>query len=299
MPYLEVTGNAVAYNQVDLEARVQGYLQEINYQDGAAGQAGRHAVRHRAGAVSGATAAGAGHAGRHPGRPGSGGGRVHPAVHPGQERLRLAVEGRRGPRQARFRQGPDPEQSGRHHDRRDQSRLHAGSPRRSTAWSPRIWYRSAVWSASPGRPSSPPSCSSIRSTSPSRSASSRCCGSRRRWPKRGLKPGEIKNVPVEVGLMTEDGLSARRQARLRRADARSVDRHADRARHIREPEPRPAARHVPAHPRAAGAGEGERAAGARRGARRRPERQLSAGRRQGQRRAAATVRPANWRASCA
>ena len=35
MPYLEVTGNAVAYNTVDLEARVQGYLQEINYQDGA------------------------------------------------------------------------------------------------------------------------------------------------------------------------------------------------------------------------------------------------------------------------
>ena len=35
LPYLEVTGNAAAYNQVDLEARVQGYLQEINYQDGA------------------------------------------------------------------------------------------------------------------------------------------------------------------------------------------------------------------------------------------------------------------------
>lgn len=33
-PYLEVTGNATAYNQVDLEARVQGYLQQINYQDG-------------------------------------------------------------------------------------------------------------------------------------------------------------------------------------------------------------------------------------------------------------------------
>jgi RND family efflux transporter MFP subunit len=33
-PYLEVTGNAVAYNQVDLEARVQGYLQQISYQDG-------------------------------------------------------------------------------------------------------------------------------------------------------------------------------------------------------------------------------------------------------------------------
>jgi RND family efflux transporter MFP subunit len=33
-PYLEVTGNTVAYNHVDLEARVQGYLQEIKYQDG-------------------------------------------------------------------------------------------------------------------------------------------------------------------------------------------------------------------------------------------------------------------------
>jgi membrane fusion protein, multidrug efflux system len=35
-PYLEVTGNAVAFNQVDLEARVEGFLQQINYQDGAA-----------------------------------------------------------------------------------------------------------------------------------------------------------------------------------------------------------------------------------------------------------------------
>jgi len=34
-PYLEVTGNAQAYNQVDLVARVQGFLQEIDYQDGA------------------------------------------------------------------------------------------------------------------------------------------------------------------------------------------------------------------------------------------------------------------------
>jgi len=33
-PYLDLTGAATAYNQVDLEARVQGYLQEINYQDG-------------------------------------------------------------------------------------------------------------------------------------------------------------------------------------------------------------------------------------------------------------------------
>ena len=34
-PYLEATGNVVAYNQVDLVARVSGFLQEIRYTDGA------------------------------------------------------------------------------------------------------------------------------------------------------------------------------------------------------------------------------------------------------------------------
>ncbi|MDE2514425.1 MAG: efflux RND transporter periplasmic adaptor subunit [Rhodospirillales bacterium] len=34
-PYLDLTGSAVAFNQVSLDARVEGYLQAINYQDGA------------------------------------------------------------------------------------------------------------------------------------------------------------------------------------------------------------------------------------------------------------------------
>ncbi len=34
-PYLEATGNMVAYNQVDLVARISGFLQEIRYTDGA------------------------------------------------------------------------------------------------------------------------------------------------------------------------------------------------------------------------------------------------------------------------
>jgi RND family efflux transporter MFP subunit len=34
-PYLQATGNLVAYNQVDLVARVSGFLQEIDYADGA------------------------------------------------------------------------------------------------------------------------------------------------------------------------------------------------------------------------------------------------------------------------
>jgi membrane fusion protein, multidrug efflux system len=33
-PYLDLTGNTVAVNSVDLEARVEGFLQEIDYQDG-------------------------------------------------------------------------------------------------------------------------------------------------------------------------------------------------------------------------------------------------------------------------
>jgi membrane fusion protein, multidrug efflux system len=32
--YIELTGNTKAFNQVDLEARVQGFLEQINYQDG-------------------------------------------------------------------------------------------------------------------------------------------------------------------------------------------------------------------------------------------------------------------------
>ncbi len=39
-PYLELTGDAAAFNQVDLEARVEGFLQEIDYKDGAMAKRG-------------------------------------------------------------------------------------------------------------------------------------------------------------------------------------------------------------------------------------------------------------------
>jgi membrane fusion protein, multidrug efflux system len=39
-PYLEITGNTAAYNQVDLDARVEGFLQEIDYTDGAMAKQG-------------------------------------------------------------------------------------------------------------------------------------------------------------------------------------------------------------------------------------------------------------------
>jgi multidrug efflux pump subunit AcrA (membrane-fusion protein) len=41
--YLETTGNAAAFNSVDLVARVQGFLQEIKYQDGASASIRRSA----------------------------------------------------------------------------------------------------------------------------------------------------------------------------------------------------------------------------------------------------------------
>ncbi len=40
-PYLETTGSTAAFNQVDLVARVQGFVQSIDYQDGAEVPAGR------------------------------------------------------------------------------------------------------------------------------------------------------------------------------------------------------------------------------------------------------------------
>ncbi len=40
VPYLQATGNTVAFNQVNLEARIQGYLSEIDYVDGAAAKQG-------------------------------------------------------------------------------------------------------------------------------------------------------------------------------------------------------------------------------------------------------------------
>ena len=40
-PYLEATGTTVAYNSVDLMARVEGFVQSIDYQDGSEVKAGR------------------------------------------------------------------------------------------------------------------------------------------------------------------------------------------------------------------------------------------------------------------
>ncbi len=50
-PYVELTGNAQAVNQVDLVARVRVFWQTIRLSGWSIGEAGRHGVCDRAGSV--------------------------------------------------------------------------------------------------------------------------------------------------------------------------------------------------------------------------------------------------------
>ena len=62
--YLEATGYTSAINTTNLVARVQGFLEKINYKDGDEAKEGGDAVRHRARAVQAQARAGAGRRGR-------------------------------------------------------------------------------------------------------------------------------------------------------------------------------------------------------------------------------------------
>ena len=62
--YLEATGYTSAINTTNLVARVQGFLQKINYKDGEEVKVRSDALRHRARAVQAQARAGAGRRGR-------------------------------------------------------------------------------------------------------------------------------------------------------------------------------------------------------------------------------------------
>ena len=64
--YFEATGNAAPIKTVDLVARVQGFLQSINYKDGACEER-HHALHDRAGALQIKAPAGASRRGRRAG----------------------------------------------------------------------------------------------------------------------------------------------------------------------------------------------------------------------------------------
>ena len=159
--YLEATGNAAPIKNVDLVARVQGFLQSINYQDGACVKEGttlftiepetyRLKLEQAQAAEAGAQAT------------------VKQAEADFErqsdlvQRQGLAGDARYAPRPATTR-GPI---CSRPRSIPGSRRSITATPtwqRRSTASSARIWSRSASWSAPRRRRRSRPSCNSIRS----------------------------------------------------------------------------------------------------------------------------------------
>ena len=163
--YFEATGNTAAINSANLVARVSGFLTEINYQDGTPVKKGTHLFTIEPEPyqlkLQQAQAAEAGRAGDARSRPKADFERQQELV---QRQAASKAAFDNAHRQARQRQGQGVAGAGRHQAGADQSRLHQGRSRRSTASSPRARSRSANWSAAAARRCSPPSSSSIRST---------------------------------------------------------------------------------------------------------------------------------------
>ena len=65
--YIDLTGNTQAVDQVQLEARVEGFLAGIHFKDGEIVKKGDAALHHRAGRLQGEGPAGRRPAGRRPG----------------------------------------------------------------------------------------------------------------------------------------------------------------------------------------------------------------------------------------
>ena len=74
--YLEATGNTAPVKNVDLVARVQGFLQSIKYKDGAFVKEGTHAVHDRARNLQAEARTGAGRGNRRAGNAAAGRGRL-------------------------------------------------------------------------------------------------------------------------------------------------------------------------------------------------------------------------------
>ena len=231
LPYLEVTGNAVAYNQVDLEARVQGYLQEINYQDGAEAKkadtlfviepAPYQAQLQQAQATLAATQA--------------------DLVQAEAEFTRQFTLGKSDfasqskVDEARAKRDSDKAQILNNQAGVTIAAINLGYTQVTAPFDGRVTAHLVSVGGLVGV-TGPTKLATIVQLDPIYAtftvSEQQVLRVKEAMVKSGFKPGEFKGIPVEVGLMTEDGLSACRQARLRRADARSIDRHADRPRHI-------------------------------------------------------------------
>ena len=163
--YFELTGNTAPINVVDLVARVQGFLESIDYEDGAAVTKGTQlfgierdiyqAQLDQAKATLASNQASEAYDQANISASRRSPSRISPARPRSQD-----WQGRSRPGRRR-----GPERAGRDRTRQHQPRLHAGCSPRSTASSPIIWSISARWSACRDRPSSRPSSRPTRSTS--------------------------------------------------------------------------------------------------------------------------------------
>jgi multidrug efflux pump subunit AcrA (membrane-fusion protein) len=88
--YVELTGNTKAFNEVKLEARVQGFLEQIKYVDGATAKAGDTLFVIEPGPYENALS-GQGHARSQQGFAGQRPGRIQPPVDAGAAAVRLPV----------------------------------------------------------------------------------------------------------------------------------------------------------------------------------------------------------------
>ena len=162
--YLEATGNTAPIKTVDLVATGAGRA-AIDQLSGRHPRQGRHdAVHDRARDLQAEARAGAGGRGRRAGVAEAGRSRLQAPVGSGCQAGRLAGDAR----YVHLRRATTPRPTcSRPRSTPRSPRSITATPRwsrRSTASSARIWSRSANSSARRRRPSSPPSCSSIRST---------------------------------------------------------------------------------------------------------------------------------------
>ena len=204
--YLEATGNTATVNTTDLVARVAGFIEAINYQDGDPGQKRHAAVHDRARILQGEARAGESRTGQRRGDPETAAGRRtsgKPSCSRNRRRPRRAtiLRWRRAIWRRRASTRPRPIRGWRR-----STTTTRRSPRRSTASSRRGRSRSASMSAARRRRRcSRRSSSSTRSTSTSTSASRTCCVIRAEIARRGMTAEDLKKIPVEVGLQTETG----------------------------------------------------------------------------------------------
>ena len=224
--YLEATGNTASVNTTDLVARVAGFIQAINYQDGAKVKKGtllftiepepyKVKLEQAKAAQVGAEAT------------------LKSAQATFQRQAELLSRDRRRPRRTTTSAlaARDSAQATSIRPRptrgsRRSTTTTRRSPRRSTASSRRGRSRSANMSAAPPTPTV---LATIVQHDPIyvnfNISEQDVLLIRAEIARRGLTPEDLKKVPIEVGLQTETGYPHKRHARLRRADRQPVDRH--------------------------------------------------------------------------